>query len=94
MEYILTQSEYDALTPVKRLQDRNEALEVARKIIVKLTGKDCKSGYCDHCPISDIGHNKNGTHVLEESIGIPEGFPKQYRCQSCDQHGSIERFKS
>jgi len=61
MQYILTQSEYDALTSVKRLQERNDALEIARQIIVRLAGEDCEKGYCDHCPISDIGHNSDGT---------------------------------
>ncbi len=64
MQYILTQSEYDALTPVKRLQERNDALEVAREIIVNLdkkwSGFQCGVDYCDTCPISAIGHAKDG----------------------------------
>ena len=67
MQYILTQSEYDALTPIKRLQERNEALEKAKGIILSLSDFTCiheKSiaeskgrmrsygGYCDDCPIS------------------------------------------
>lgn len=56
MQYILTTQEYDALTPVERLQMRNEALEVARKIIVKLANIPCGKAYCDSCPISHIGH--------------------------------------
>jgi len=61
MQYLLTQSEYDGLTPVKRLQSRNDALEVARKIIVKLTGHECGKSYCDSCPISDIGGHFDNT---------------------------------
>jgi hypothetical protein len=57
MQYILTEAEYDALTPVKRLQSRNEALEVAREIIIRLSGYPCGKDYCDGCPISDIGFN-------------------------------------
>ena len=33
------------------------------------------------------------THILKPSLGIPDGYPMQYRCQLCDDHGSIERFK-
>ena len=36
MMYILSQEEFDALTPIKRLQDRNDALEKAREIIIQL----------------------------------------------------------
>jgi len=68
MQYILTQAEYDALTPVKRLQDRNEALETARKLILKSSGFPCHhdltedqwkeyGGYpplCDDCPIGSM----------------------------------------
>ena len=59
MQYVLTQAELDALTPVKRLQERNEALEDARKIIVKLAGVPCQETYCSECPISDIGYYKH-----------------------------------
>jgi len=53
MQYILKQSEYDALTPVKRLQERNEALEVARKLII--SDEDCKGMmYCCGCPIGKL----------------------------------------
>lgn len=53
MQYILTQPEYDALTPVKRLQERNEALEVARRLIV--SDDECKKMYyCSDCKIGQI----------------------------------------
>jgi hypothetical protein len=84
MQYILTQAEYDALTPVKRLQERNEALEVAREIIVRLnesrTGMKCGVDYCDTCPISDIGHAKDGSmedrpsHKESKHICIKERY--------------------
>ena len=52
-KYILSQKEYDALTPVTRLQERNEALEVARKLIV--TDDKClEIHYCSDCPIGQI----------------------------------------
>ena len=70
MQYILTQAEYDALTPIKRLQDRNEALEKAKGVILGLSNHVCihdkggsgrnsrYCGYCDDCPMSfnSIGH--------------------------------------
>lgn len=34
-----------------------------------------------------------GTHQLKQSTGVPEGYPEQYRCQLCDDHGTIGRFK-
>ena len=37
MQYLLTSQEYDALTPVKRLQDRNQVLDGARAIILNLS---------------------------------------------------------
>jgi hypothetical protein len=61
MEYILSQKEYDALTPVKRLQERNEALEVAMEIILRLSGYQCGQKYCDGCPISSFGTANDGT---------------------------------
>lgn len=56
MQYILTQAEIDALTPVSLLQERNEALEDARKMIVKLAGVPCGKTYCGECPVSDVGY--------------------------------------
>jgi hypothetical protein len=71
MQYILTQAEYDALTPVSRLQERNEALEHARKLIVENSDHVCHhdmteeqyeefGGYpplCDDCPIGKMNDN-------------------------------------
>ena len=53
MQYLLEQEEFDALTPVKRLQERNEALEVAKEIILELHGTSCEDmiGDCGQCPI-------------------------------------------
>lgn len=76
MQYILTQYEYDAvilkirLTPVKRLQERNEALEVAREIIIRLSGYPCGNDYCDGCPISDIGFNYDGSETPRPSSEV------------------------
>jgi len=84
MQYILTQSEYDALTPVKMIQERNEALETARKLILKQSQFTCihdrvysriseiDSTYCDDCPIGNI-HNTN--HESMKHICVS---PKNY----------------
>ncbi len=62
MQYILTQEEKDALTPVKGLQERNEALEVARKIIV--SDDEClKIHYCCDCPIGIIPDQVARNHI-------------------------------
>lgn len=62
MQYILTQSEYDALTPVKLLQERNEALEVARILLV--SDEQCKNNYyCSECVIGQIPDQKVRNHI-------------------------------
>lgn len=53
MQYILTQEEYDNMLPKILVAKRDEALEVARKIIVKLSGIACGTAYCDDCPIAN-----------------------------------------
>ncbi len=53
MEYLLTQEEMDALTPIKKLQERDVALEWAKQLILKLVNFKCGS-YCDRCPIASI----------------------------------------
>ena len=73
MQYILTQAEYDALTPVSRLQERNEALEHARKLILENSEHTCHHdlteeqweeacGYpsdCGNCPIGKMDDKNN-----------------------------------
>jgi len=58
MQYILSQSEFDALTPVKGVQERNKALEIACKIILSVSAYPCGETYCDDCPISPIRKQK------------------------------------
>ena len=71
MEYLLTQAEYDALTPVKRLQERNDALEVAREIIVELSGVRCGDAYCDECPLDYLRpSNEKMTREISHHICI------------------------
>jgi len=55
MQYLLTQDELEALVPAKSLEERNDALEAARKLIVKLANIPCGKTYCSECPISSIG---------------------------------------
>lgn len=66
MQYLLTKDEYEALRPLKDFQARGEALEVARKIIVELSGMRCGIDYCSRCPISHI--NDDGLEGPERDI--------------------------
>lgn len=62
MKYILDQKELDALTPVKRLQERNEALEVAKGLII--SDDECvDTHYCCDCPIGQINDQKIRDHI-------------------------------
>ena len=71
MQYMLTQAEYDALTPVKGLQERNEALEIARKLIV--TDEQCfEIHYCCDCPIGQIENSTIRSHICIR----PKHWPK------------------
>ncbi len=77
MQYILSQTEYDALTPVSRLQERNEALEHARKLILENSDHTCHHdlteeqwkeacGYpalCDDCPIGILEDRTVRNHI-------------------------------
>lgn len=71
MQYILTQQELDALTPVKGLQERNEALEVARKLII--SDEKChKTYYCSDCPIGKIEDGAIRNHICMKSKHWPK----------------------
>ena len=78
MEYILSTKEYDALTPVKGLQDRNEALEIARQIIKGNSSIRCNEGYCDMCPISDIGGEPTENRPTREISRMICQLPRNY----------------
>lgn len=79
MQYILSQQELDSLTPVNRLQERNEALEKAKQIILKesqftcihtksMTSRNGKyGGYCDDCPISKNIDRTSSKHICISS---------------------------
>ncbi len=72
MQYILTPEEYSDLEPRIKVTERDEALESARKIIVRLAGVQCGKGYCDECPISNIGHysheDKNAISAVSSNL--------------------------
>ena len=66
MQYVLTEKEIQNLVPKVALQNRIDALEVAREKILELTGFVCihiepsidPVGLCDDCPCSSI-HDDN-----------------------------------
>jgi transposase-like protein len=60
MQFILTKDEYEALAPVIELEKKAEALEVAREIIVKLSGVKCGHEYCDKCPLDYLRPTHHG----------------------------------
>jgi len=71
MQYILTQTELDALAPVKLLQERNEALEVARKLIV--SDKLClEIHYCCDCPIGIISDQVTRNNICLKAKHWPK----------------------
>lgn len=71
MQYLLSQFELDALTPVTRLQERNEALEVARRLIV--TDKECMEiNYCSDCPIGQIEDVNVRNHICLKAKHWPK----------------------
>lgn len=54
MQYLLSKDELDNLVPKKEVEDRVEALELARKRILEVSQFRCmydvRTGYCDSCP--------------------------------------------
>lgn len=78
MEYILTKKEYDALVPKLELDAAKFAIKKLRELLV---GEKCCGdrrndhlktfGYCDLCPLSDIGGNhgeKRPDHELSHAM--------------------------
>lgn len=79
MQYILNSKEFDALTEVTRLQNRNQALEVARKIILELSGFPCGKKYCSECPIvkkGDIKSEHSDDRIYSYICTKPKSWPK------------------
>ena len=70
MQILLTQIEYDALTPVKRLQARNDALEVARKLI--MSDEACKKTVCTECVIGQIEDRATRNHMCVKDKERPK----------------------
>ena len=61
MQYLLSKEEMEELAPKLKLVERDNALKVARKEILKLSGYGCfhdmdGPGYhgCDDCPLSEF----------------------------------------
>lgn len=71
MEYLLSQQELDGLTSVTRLQARNEALEVAKNLIIS-DEKCIATHYCCDCPIGQIEDQKIRNHICLK----PKHWPK------------------
>ena len=76
MQYILSQEEFDSLIDVEKFREKVAALEVARKIITRLSEQPCENEfggewYCGFCPISDLGgHAKEERPNQQESHHI------------------------
>ncbi len=85
--YCNHQFEYEA-----EAADQDETLHIeCHQCDKEFVGTAHYEFYIDNIEKADCLNN--GEHILRESIGIPKGFPMQYRCQLCDDHGRIEKFK-
>ena len=87
MQYVLTQAEYDALTPVSRLQERNEALELARKLILENSDHVCHHdmtekqweechGYPAMCSEYPIGKIDDNYKLGQKICGLSREYSK------------------
>jgi hypothetical protein len=77
MQYILTQEEKDNLVPKSEVEKRDEALELARRIIVNLAGIQC-GGYCNFCPVSSIQLDPKSKDLVP-SDELSELMCRQYK---------------
>ena len=73
MQYILTEEELYNLAPIERVNELEEALVLARKMITKLASVNCGKTYCDLCPISDITE-----HFTKEESRLVCNLPRRY----------------
>lgn len=69
MKYLLDQEDMDNLTHVVNVDNRNIALNEARKELLRLSSFVCihdKSGnhYCDSCPCSSIGKDRETWNLI------------------------------
>lgn len=77
MQYILSQEELDQRVPKQSLDDANSALEVARGMISGKTVEGCRKGYCDMCPVSDIGGEGRPSRSVSKLIcKLPRNYHK------------------
>lgn len=62
MQYILTEQEYRALTPISEVDKLRKKIELLNDKVMELSDHTCRSGvdygnisfYCDDCPISGL----------------------------------------
>lgn len=61
MQYLLTESEMTALVSKKQVEDRDNALEMLRRLVV--SDKKCEerrqNEYCDECPLCSANARNN-----------------------------------
>ena len=63
MQYILTEQEYRALTPIREVNKLKEEVQLLNDKVMELSEHPCGSGadyrsvtfYCDDCPIGAFG---------------------------------------
>ncbi len=63
MQYILTEQEYRALTPITKVDELKEKVQLLNDKVMELTDHPCGNGadyrtvtfYCDDCPIGALG---------------------------------------
>ena len=63
MQYILTEQEYRALTPISEVDKLKEEVQLLNDEVMELTDHPCGNGadyrtvtfYCDDCPIGAFG---------------------------------------
>lgn len=80
MKYLLDEKEYRELVPDYKLIEADKALELAREMISNKTEEQCRRGYCDTCPLSDIGGKENEirpTRAISRQIcKLQRNYPK------------------
>ena len=82
MQYLLTEEEFKNMVPKQSLIERDEALELARNIILTQSNFNCihdiselhvkYGGYCDDCPCSPI--HEHDYNTLKHICKLPHNF--------------------
>lgn len=55
MQYILTEQEYRALTPISEVDKLKEDIHLLNDKVMELSEHPCGTFYCDDCPIGAFG---------------------------------------